>query len=317
MDEASSKFVDQMVMEKLLSEKLEKVQHLPTHTAGEVPHSMFEDFYSLLPKGDVDAHTEEEIRIQSPIRCAHPENQKTMLKHYPAEESKGTVLLTHGLFEDNRDIYGFLIKGLNEKGLSVYLNTLPFHYERVPKESSFSGEYFWSANIIRTQQAFKQAVYELYQSYSYLSYQSNNPIYLAGFSMGASVTLTLSALWDKKVPLFAVNPASGLSDIVWDSPLCRTIKRDYLAGGYRMEDLHQIYRSFEPKSLQVHSSATDAICLAYALYDQVTEQYQYDNLIKSWNIQNTIAYKAGHLNTLRVPRLANDMATFFIQKEEL
>lgn len=316
MDEASSKFVDQLVMDKLLTEKLELVTHLPTHSFAELPKTLFADSNELCSKGVVLEETPSQVLFQSPVQCHYEENRRVAIQHFKAEETQGTILLTHGLFEDNRDIYTFLIKGLNEKGYDVYLTTLPFHYDRCPNESSFSGEYFWSADIIRTTHAFKQAVYELYQISHYIREKSAAPIYLAGFSMGASVALTTIALWeDEMPPLFAINPAAGLSDIVWDSPLCRTIKRDFLTGGYSMEELKKAYALFEPKSLIPRQIDSNSICLAYALFDQVTAQYQYENLIKSWKLSTTIPYKAGHLNTLRVPRLANDMASFFATKE--
>lgn len=312
MDEASSKYLDTIVMSKLLEERLEKVSHKPQVSPSEIEQELFADLDTAKEAALVnEIHGSSDLELISPVNTTYESNRTCRIKLFPAEQASASIILVHGLYEDNRDIYSFLIKGLNEIGYSVHLMTLPYHFERTPDSSLFSGEYFWSADISRTRSAYKQAVYELYQFYTYLKESSALPVYLSGFSMGAAVSLTLLSLVDDITALFAINPPSGLSDIVWDSPLCRTIKRDFLDHGYSEDDLQRAFASLEPKSQHVSSVDVDRLCLAYALYDQVTEQYHYENIKKEWNLIHTIEYKAGHLNTLRVPRLARDMDTFF------
>jgi hypothetical protein len=53
------------------------------------------------------------------------------------------------------------------------------------------------------------------------------------------------------------------------------------------------------------------ILMIQALYDLVTEQRLYEALANTWQFPHRMKYNAGHLNTLRVPRLADDMAKFF------
>lgn len=50
-----------------------------------------------------------------------------------------------------------------ELGWNTYYFTLPYHFEREPNESLFSGEYMVSAHLERTVQASKQAVVDLRQ----------------------------------------------------------------------------------------------------------------------------------------------------------
>lgn len=311
MDEASSRFVDQLVMDKLVREKLEKVHHYPTVKLDQINPDLFNDFSSI----DRNAVFERcslsgESVMKSPVYCEYKENQTVRIKSFNAKNPRATILFMHGLFEDNRDIYTFVFKELNKAGYSIKLMTLPFHYERKPAESLFSGEYFWSADIIRTRNAFKQAVYEMYQSYIWLKNNSTDKVFVAGFSMGASVSFMMSVLCSEIDGLFVINPAAALSDIVWESPLCRTIKQDFLASGYSLEDLSKIYRQFEPVSSDGLINR-DKIFLVYALYDLVNDQIHYQRLIEKWKLPNYLAYKAGHLNTLRVPRLADDIASFF------
>ncbi len=238
-------------------------------------------------------------------------NRVSRVACHDAKNPRGTILFVHGLFDDNRDMYGFLFSGILKAGYSVRLMTLPFHHERTPACSRFSGEYFWSADVRRTRQALKQAVYELYQCYNWLQKATDSSVFLAGFSMGATVALTLASLCSQPRGLFAINPAGALSDVVWDSPLCRTIKEDYIAAGYRREEIASVFAAFEPVPRPGRRMSPNRVCLAYALYDEVTRQEQYDAMARTWNPRQKLQYKAGHLNTLRLPRLAEDMTRFF------
>jgi hypothetical protein len=58
-------------------------------------------------------------------------------------------------------------------------------------------------------------------------------------------------------------------------------------------------------------TSREKILLIYGLYDQITRPAQYEALIAVRHLSNVIKYKAGHLNTLRVPRFAVDVAHFF------
>jgi pimeloyl-ACP methyl ester carboxylesterase len=311
MDEGSSRFVDRLVMGKLLAEKLEKVHHQPAES-DRTPAPLFDDFVDFPPVGEMLPQSDTRwLFMRSPVPCVHPENRVVPVTLHHAPKSCGTILFAHGLFEDNRDIHQFLIGGLNRRGYSVKLLTLPFHYERVPAESRFSGEYFWSANTRRSLQAVKQAVYELYQLYNWSIQQDASPVFVLGFSMGARIALLLSTLFPGIAGLFVVNPAAALPDIVWDSPLCRTVKEDYLAAGYDRRQLRRAYACLEPELGRSPSMDPNRVCLAYALYDEITDQAHYHRLAHDWGLKHVLEYKSGHLNTLRVPRLAEDIAQFF------
>lgn len=312
MDKASSQFLDTMVMDKLLGEKLEKVQHLPEHFPQDLQEPFCSAFSSISSIGEIK-ETADGLLLQSPVETMYKENSSMEIKVHIPENPKGAIVLLHGLFEDNRDIYSFLIKGLLQQGFVIYHATLPYHFERTPEKSLFSGEFFWSAHIKRTRNAFEQAVYELYQLVHFAKSEWGHA-YITGFSMGATVSMMLGALYDEIDGICAINPSGGLCDIVWDSPLCKTIKQDFLSGGYTQQDMQKVFSLFEPLGSGPKISI-DNILMISALYDKVTEQYQYENMKNKWKLIHTVKYNAGHLNTLRVPRLATDISTFFQRKQ--
>lgn len=312
MDEASSRFVDQLVQGKLLDEKLRRVHHFPEGGLAADPPDLFHDFEAHRAQ-PLPATTETDggYRFQSPVASGHPENDVCEISVLPAPDARACLVFQHGLFEDNRAIYDFLFKGLRERGFEVHLSTLPYHYQRKPAASLFGGEYFWSAHYRRTRSAFRQAVYELDLAQRLARARTGLPTYVAGFSMGGCVALLLASLRADLPAVAAINPATTLSGIVWDSPLCSTIKADYQAAGYSVADLQAAFASFEPVGASAIALPLERLLLVYSLYDQVTSLGQYRTLAGAWKLPRTLELKAGHLNTLRVPRLAADLAQFF------
>ncbi len=308
MNAASSRCVDQIATQKLIAEKLSRVHHAPR---GALRGAADPDDLAHLPAaGEQEAAWEPgaaAYALPSPVQTPYAENNLIRCRHYPAADALGEVVFVHGLYEDNLQIYNALIAMLHEHGLGVHLLILPYHYERRPAQSAFSGEYFWSADVERSALAYRQAVYDLLQVYRYVRRGAGRPVWIVGFSMGGGVALTLSALAALD-GVFAVNPVCNLQDLVWHRPLCATVKADLEAHGVRLEEIQARYRAYDPLERGPGATPVSRIVLAKGLYDGINDPANYDLLIARWGLQQVIDYKAGHLNILRVPKLAADVA---------
>lgn len=315
MNESSSKYVDQIATEKLLLEKLTRVHHAPD-PAADWSQAGFADFAQLaplpqqvheIPQGKITL-----LHFPSPLQTSFPENNQVICRIYPARQAQADLVFLHGLYEDNLEIYHYFITLLGSHGIRVTLLELPYHYERQPAASQFSGEYFWSGNLLRSALAHKQAVYDLYQVCNYLRQSARGPFGIAGFSMGGGISLSLAAL----VPLeclFLINPVCNISELVWSSALFNPIREDLQANGIDFATLKTRYQAYEPLEAPVGQTDSQRIFLARSLYDQINDPGNYDLLVARWDLQNVLAYKAGHLNILRVPRLASDVAEALLQ----
>jgi pimeloyl-ACP methyl ester carboxylesterase len=312
MNEASSKYVDQIAVEKLINEKLRVVSHAPHGRA--VDPAPFSDFNLLPPlPAKVTASNvrtrrslDVELEFDSPVRSPYPENNRVRCRVRRAAAPRASIVLVHGLFEENLEIYDFFISMLGEQGCDVYLLILPYHYHRKPVESAFSGEYFWSADLARSAQAFKQAVYDLRQLVGHVAATSPLPLRVAGFSMGAGVALALAARMEFAF-VFAINPVCNMSELVWESALFSTIRRDLEAAGLGLADARAAYAPFEPLAVRAPATPAGRIAVARSIWDQINDPANYEKLIDTWGIRRVYDYRAGHLNILRVPRLASDI----------
>lgn len=312
MNEQSSRYVDTIAINKIIENKLSKARHFPYSSHFKLlegnPFEGIEDI-------DIDSlkveyfrgDKKDLIKFNSPIKTSYTENDLVNVIVYNTQNAIGNIIFVHGLYEDNLGIYYYLISMLNKMGLNVYLMMLPYHYDRMPKESSFSGEYFWSADVARSQWSIKQAVYDLNTTYRIICSKSNLPICITGFSMGGCISLLLASVLKDIDNLFIINSVNVLSKLTWESNLLVNIKSDLCNYGYCLEDIKKVLAQFEPLTRPNNYLNEKSVVLAYGLYDQIIPQEDYQILINNMKFKQVLEYSAGHLNILRVPRLANDI----------
>lgn len=272
---------------------------------------------SLQPDDVIETQNEKytEISFQSSIDTRYVENKLVKGRCFCAKESVGEIVFVHGLYEDNMEIYKFFISMLNEQGINVHLMVLPYHYERTPKQSAFSGEFFWSADVYRSALAFKQAVYDLAQFYTYVKTKTGRPVWIVGFSMGGGIGLSLVSL----IPvngIFVINPVCNITELMWHSALFSTIKNDLEANGLTVEYIQNMYSLYEPLNIKEIKISKDKVVMAKGLYDQINDPRNYDLFNQKWGLKHALSYNAGHLNILRVPKLAADIMNFYFDRPE-
>ncbi|MFP4015582.1 MAG: alpha/beta fold hydrolase [Halanaerobiales bacterium] len=315
MNETSSKFVDTMAMERLLTEKLSKVSHSPVN-------SIFKQIdinINSLGKYSLDETSVKEYRttnmnyfmLPSFFRASHyTKNDDVYLYHSSAENPEGNILLLHGLYDDNLGNYNFLIKLLNELKMNVFLMILPFHYDRKPDESLFSGEFFFSADFYRSRFAFKQALFDIENSLQFINQHNPLPTVLAGFSMGGCLVSRYYLLKKHSIDIFLINPVTNLTTLPWDNPLMITIRKDIEDSGTDINDYKSVF-----KELNVYENIKkpfgENTAMVYSSYDQIIREEKYQLFIKKAGIEKVNTYLAGHLNILRVPKLSRDIYNFF------
>lgn len=315
MNESSSKFVDNLAMDKLLNEKLKKVNHSPKHSMFVPAEGLFRDSNNILNFAKVnyirDNSTRRRIEIPSfESSTYYSENNTVYLYNYPAQNADRNILFVHGLFDDSMLNYEYLFKLLNDLNFNVYFMTMPYHFNRKPKTSLFSGEYFLSADIFRTQNAFKQAVLDIDASLQFISNENLLPNILVGFSMGGCVSLRHYILNKQEMPTFLINPVTDFCEVLWDSPLFVTIGRDLIDSGYDMKKCKKFFVEMDPSNFLDESFKSDRIAMVYSSYDQVIEEKNYRKFISRTGINYVYAYHSGHLNVLRVPKLAKEIRDF-------
>lgn len=314
MNESSSIYVDKIAIEKIKTEKLGRVSNSPKDSLFNDIANLEEHIKLSFSRNIKDIRLEQcrhsIFRFISPVKTPYPENNYAVYHLFKSQcKTIGSIIFVHGLFDDNKINYNFLFSGLNKSGFDVYLLILPYHYERKPMRSYFGGEYFWSADILRTKWALLQSVEDFITLFRYLIYNTHEPVYLVGFSMGGGIVLNAEAYCKEAKGIFLISSISSISRLPWESPVLDSIKNELISNNINIDYVVDQLKHFDPLSGAYMSS--DKTMIVYGKYDQVIEKKFYEDLLDRIKPAKYIKYNAGHLNMLRVPRLANDISLFF------
>lgn len=322
MNEASSKFVDNLAMEKLIRDKLLKV----THNPGDLLFDENKKVLVGIDKCKLDISSVKYVECDKHLKYIelptfeksfdYPENNVIYLYYYPAKDAICNILLLHGLYDDNMFNYAFLIRMLNELKFNVFFMISPYHFNRKPANSYFSGEFFISANLNRSRNAFKQALYDIEASIQFITHYNTLPSLLVGFSMGGCISFRYHILKDKFMGTFLINPVTDLLTLIWDNPLLVTVRRDLEKYSFGKEKVARVFKELDPCENIDSDFNVDSIAIVYSMYDQIIGESKnkvFIEKVRSAGLKNIYEYHAGHLNILRVPKLSKDIYDFFMK----
>ena len=183
------------------------------------------------------------------------------------------------------------------RGFDVALFQLPFHGQRAPGgvgKGPRSGALFPSANLVRTNEAFGQAIHDLRALAMYLRANGAPAVGAIGMSLGGYTT----ALWATIDPTLAfaiaMIPAVSMSDLMWrhgeDSPA----RRRAAQAGVSEELIASVFAVHAPTTRRV-LLPRERLMIVAGLGDQITPADQAERLRAHWGGCAIHWFPGGHL----------------------
>jgi dienelactone hydrolase len=193
----------------------------------------------------------------------------------------------------------FAARRLYEEGFNVVVVTLPFHGERTPTDAIFSGQFFPSPDLRRTNEAFGQAVADVRVLTRWLRDEGfSGPIGLMGISLGGYVTSLLASLsdsYDFAVPI--ISPAS-FADILWWHGTGREAQSRFSDIGVNREFLRKVWAVHCPLSYDLKIPKERVLIVAGA-GDEVVRLAQSLTLWRHWGEPELRWFGGSHLGHFR------------------
>lgn len=182
-------------------------------------------------------------------------------------------------------------------GVDVLIYVLPCHGTRALSRAR-SGDGFFAVDLVRTNEAFARAIYELRGLLAYLRDYGTGPVGAFGMSLGGYTTALLSTVEPELAFAVPMIPLASLPDMMWseganDPRLARAEEH-----GWTREILHDFLRVHAPLARTPLVPPERRLIIA-ARGDRICPPEQAEALWRHWGSPRIHWYPGGHLAQFR------------------
>lgn len=240
-----------------------------------------------------------------PFLPAHRDEHHRWIENHTAHArlygtgSRPVMLCLHGWgggtwwVEERAFVVGYWLR----RGFDVALFQLPYHGARSPRyqgKAGRSGAMFPSANLVRTNEAFGQAVFDLRALATYLRHRGAPSVGVMGMSLGGYTTALWASIDPSLAFAVAMIPAVDFSELMWrhgeDSPA----RRRAVSAGVSGDLLRDVF--------EVHAPTTrppllprERLMVVAGRGDRITPPDQAERLWQHWGECAIHWFPGGHL----------------------
>lgn len=230
--------------------------------------------------------------------------------------NKPNVIFVHGWrmkgFDRVKKIFHDSI--MNNLGWNMYYYTLPYHLERQPEASLYSGEFMVSANINRTVESTRQAIVDLRALIQWMKNNKQGPVIIIGVSLGGFISNLVATLESEIDALVSIFYSNRLSYSIWNTIPGKYIRRDLESHGVNYNDLVKYWELVEPNQA-LPKINKENILLISAKHDQYVHIQDADLLWESWGKPTRYVYNCGHAGiVLKRKKIEKDTISFLQNK---
>jgi dienelactone hydrolase len=186
----------------------------------------------------------------------------------------------------------------------------PYHGRRAPSSSRFSGELYWTADLVRSFEALRQTLFDARTLLHWLLAEDGRPVGVAGLSLGGALTLILTCLEERlafSIPLIA---HMDLAALVADAPVLARMRRDLRSFGWGRKDFAAFVKSVGWYDL-APKLPPDRIFLVAASDDRFFDPRVVERMWRRWGRPAIRWYPTSHIGFLtHLPEALRSMREF-------
>jgi pimeloyl-ACP methyl ester carboxylesterase len=142
----------------------------------------------------------------------------------------------------------------------------PYHGRRTPRGSRFGGEYYWTADLVRSFEALRQNLLDARSLLVWMLEKDPRPVGVLGLSLGGALALALTCLEERfafSIPLVA---HMDLAALVADAPVLAHMRRELRRFGWGTPELEKFFTEIgwndlnprlSPERIQLFAASDD------------------------------------------------------------
>jgi pimeloyl-ACP methyl ester carboxylesterase len=191
------------------------------------------------------------------------------------------LIAVHGGFAPNLQLERLIYGRLPALGLDVVAPELPYHMQRQPAGSQWSGQYLFSGDASRQVRALVQAAADVRALILALRGEGYRRVFLAGISLGGNVAAVAASLEPVEGICLTV-PMADPYLTLWHSPASAGIRCTAAAGGFHEIAIRQALRGLTPTELAVPATPLSRQLLIYGRHDLICPAQSVEALHAHW-----------------------------------
>jgi dienelactone hydrolase len=231
----------------------------------------------------------------------------------PATASRRPRLLyLHGYMQPETYLEEFALLASMAQMLDVEVIQMqpPYHGRRTPSGSRFSGEFYWTADLVRSLEALRQTLLDARTLLRWLLRADDRPVGITGLSLGGALTATLTCLepgFAFSIPLVA---HMDLAALVADAPVLAKMRRDLRSFGWGQKEFAAFVDSLGWYDLRPRQPAARILLFA-ASEDRFFDPRAVKAMWKRWGKPAIHWYPTSHMGFItRLPEALRSMREF-------
>jgi dienelactone hydrolase len=267
----------------------------------------------------------EDLVFRSPYVPLEPKFRRRYFRHYrethrvyarrvrPATARRRPRLLyLHGYMQPETYIeeFGLLTTMALRLNVEVVQMQPPYHGRRAPSASRFSGEFYWTADLVRSFEALRQTLLDARTLLRWLLAEDGRAVGVAGLSLGGALTLMLTCLEERfafSIPLIA---HMDLAALVADAPVLAKMRRDLRSFGWGPKEFGAFVRSLGWHDLRP-KLPVERIVLFAASDDRFFDPRLVERMWKRWRKPAIRWYPTSHMGFITyLPQALQSMREF-------
>lgn len=272
----------------------------------------------------------EELRFTSAHAPLEPKFRRRYLEQYretqtvyarrirPAwAQRRPRLLYLHGYMQPETYFEELTLLSSMALGLNVEVIQMqpPYHGRRAPRSSRFSGEYYWTADLVRSVEALRQTLFDARTLLHWLLAQNERPVGVTGLSLGGALTATLTCLDPRfafSIPLIA---HMDLAALVADAPVLSAMRRDLKSFGWSTKRFGQFVKQLGWYEL-LPQQPPERVLLIAASDDRFFDPRVVERMWKRWGKPQVEWYPTSHMGFLPyLPSALRSMRQFIDQRK--
>ncbi len=267
----------------------------------------------------------EDLVFDSPHEPLEPKFRRRYWRDYPethrvyarrirpaSARARPRLLYLHGYMQPETYIEELALLSAMALLLNVEVIQMqpPYHGRRALRGGRFSGELYWTADLVRSVEALRQTLLDARALLSHLLAEDERPVGVSGLSLGGALTLCLTCLEARfafSVPLIA---HMDLAALVSDAPVLTGMRHDLKAFGWGKREFRAFVESLGWYDL-TPKLPVDRMLLIAASDDRFFEPRVVRKMWTRWGKPAIRWYPTSHMGFLpRLPEALRAMRPF-------